>query len=246
MRKRSVCRGLCPSSASDCWAWRSRSGSRYSVCMYALGPISGAHLNPAVSFGLAISGRFAWRDLPGYVLAQLAGAIIASGLLLLLLRGQPGGYDIRTWRAWRPTASARTHRADTALPQGSSAETVLTFIFLIVVLGSTRHSSAHAGIAIGFTLTLVHLIGIPITNVSGRPGAARPGPPCCRRWLGPRAAIDVLDRPAARGGVRWAGRPRPVRGPGPGARSGRQEARFDLVLPRDSAAVRVQTITSTS
>jgi aquaporin Z len=137
-------------------------------CVYALGPISGAHLNPAVSFGLALSGRFAWRDLPGYVIAQVVGAVLASGLLLLLLRGQPGGYDPHV-AGMAANGFGEHSPGGYGFPAAFVSETVLTFIFLIVVLGSTRHASAHAGIAIGLTLTLVHLIGIPITNVSVNP-----------------------------------------------------------------------------
>src|SRR5262245_13541622 len=62
-------------------------------CAYALGPISGCHLNPAVTFGLCTSGRFAWRDLPGYVIAQLTGGILASGVVLAILQGRAGGYS---------------------------------------------------------------------------------------------------------------------------------------------------------
>lgn len=137
-------------------------------CVYALGPISGAHLNPAVSFGLAISGRFAWRDLPGYVLAQLAGAVFASALLLMLLRGQPGGYDPHV-AGFAANGFGAHSPGGYGLPAAFAAETTLTFIFLIVVLGATRNASPHAGIAIGLTLTLVHLIGIPISNVSVNP-----------------------------------------------------------------------------
>jgi aquaporin Z len=62
-------------------------------CAYAFGPVSGCHLNPAVTFGLCVGGRFAWRDLPGYVAAQLIGAALASGVLLAIVKGQPEGYD---------------------------------------------------------------------------------------------------------------------------------------------------------
>jgi len=138
--------------------------------VYAIGPISGAHFNPAVSVGLACAGRFSWRELPGYIGAQLFGAVLAAGLVLLLASGQPGGYDAHT-----AGLAANGYGAHSpggyGLASGLVAEITLTFIFLSVILGATSRSAttAQAGIAIGLTLTLVHLIGIPITNVSVNP-----------------------------------------------------------------------------
>jgi aquaporin Z len=132
------------------------------VGVYAFGGISGAHFNPAVSLGLAVAKRFEWRELPYYVGAQLVGAFLAALAILLLVKGDstlaangygdhsPGGYG---------------------LAAGLLAEIVLTFIFLIVILGATSSTApiGFAGLAIGLTLTLVHLIGIPITNLSVNP-----------------------------------------------------------------------------
>jgi aquaporin Z len=140
------------------------------ACVYAIGPISGAHLNPAVSVGMAVAGRFSWKELPSYILAQIMGAVIASGLLLLLLRGQPGGYDASV-SGLAANGFGEHSPGGYGLAAAFAAEVTLTFIFMFVILGATAKAapSAQAGVAIGLTLTLVHLIGIPITNVSVNP-----------------------------------------------------------------------------
>jgi aquaporin Z len=140
------------------------------ACVYALGPISGSHLNPAVSIGLAVAGRFSWKDLPYYILAQITGAVLASGLLLLLLRGQPGGYD-PSISGLAANGFGSHSPGNYGLAAAFAAEVTLTFIFVFVILGVTAKAapSTQAGMAIGLTLTLVHLIGIPITNVSVNP-----------------------------------------------------------------------------
>ena len=139
-------------------------------CAYALGPVSGCHLNPAVSVGLAVGGRFPVKDLPGYIIAQVLGALVAAGLLLLLLKGGPNGYDASVGGL---AANGFGEHSPGKYSMGAAllAEVVLTFIFLTVILGATAKaaSAASAGIAIGLTLTLVHLIGIPITNLSVNP-----------------------------------------------------------------------------
>ena len=138
--------------------------------VYAFGGISGCHLNPAVSVGLAVAGRFSIKDLPGYVVAQVLGAIVAAGALLLILKGQADGYD--------PAAGGLAANGyglhspgGYSLGAGFLSEVLLTFIFLMVILGATskRAPVGFAGLAIGLTLTLVHLVGIPITNVSVNP-----------------------------------------------------------------------------
>jgi aquaporin Z len=139
-------------------------------CAYAFGPISGCHLNPAVTVGLCASGRFAWRDLPGYLAAQLGGAILASAMVLAIAKGAPGGYDAAT-----SGLAANGYGAHSpghyGLGSAFLSEVVLTFIFVSVILGSTsrRAVAGFAGIPIGLTLTLVHLVGIPITNLSVNP-----------------------------------------------------------------------------
>ncbi len=138
--------------------------------VYAIGPISGAHFNPAVSVGLACAGRFSWRELPGYVGAQLFGAVIAAGLVYALATGQPGGYD-PSLQGLAANGFGAHSPGHYSLGAGLGAEIVLTFIFVSVILGATSKSAstAQAGIAIGLTLTLIHLIGIPITNTSVNP-----------------------------------------------------------------------------
>lgn len=139
-------------------------------CAYALGGVSGCHLNPAVTLGLTAGGRFEAKNVVGYVVAQVAGAIAASAVLLVILKGQPGGYD--------PAAAGLAANGygdhspgKYSMIAGLVSEFVLTYIFLVVILGATSaHAPAgFAGIAIGLTLTLVHLVGIPVTNLSVNP-----------------------------------------------------------------------------
>jgi aquaporin Z len=138
--------------------------------VYALGPISGAHFNPAVSLGLAVSGRFAWRELPGYVAAQLVGGVVGAGLVLAIASGQPGGYDAQVAGLAANGFGAHSP-GGFGLAAGLLAELLLTFLFVSVILGATSKSAstAQAGLAIGLTLTLVHLVGIPVTNLSVNP-----------------------------------------------------------------------------
>ena len=139
-------------------------------CAYALGPISGCHLNPAVTTGLVAAGRFPSRDVPAYVAAQVAGALAASAVLLVILQGQPGGYDAAVGGLAANGFGAHSP-GKYGLASALLTEVVLTFIFLTVILGSTswRAATGFAGIPIGLTLTLVHLVGIPVTNVSVNP-----------------------------------------------------------------------------
>jgi aquaporin Z len=139
-------------------------------CAYAFGGISGCHLNPAVSVGLAAAGRFPSRDLPGYVIVQVLGAIVAAAVLLVLLKAQPGGYDAAVG-GLAANGFGEHSPGRYGMGAGLIAEVVLTFIFLSVIIGatSTHAPVGFAGIAIGLTLTLVHLVGIPITNLSVNP-----------------------------------------------------------------------------
>jgi len=139
-------------------------------CAYAFGHVSGCHLNPAVTLGLCAAKRFAWKDAPGYVAAQVIGAIVAAGVLVVLLKAQPNGYDPSVGGL---AANGFGEHSPGHYSLGASllAEVILTFIFLSVILGSTskRAIAGFAGIPIGLTLTLVHLVGIPITNLSVNP-----------------------------------------------------------------------------
>jgi aquaporin Z len=139
---------------------------------YAIGHISGCHLNPAVSFGLWACKRFPGSELLPYIVAQVLGAIAGAGMIYLIASGK-SGFSIN------PDAAGvfATNGYDTHSPGGFSmiacfiAEFVLTFIFLIIILGATdgRAPAGFAGAAIGLALTLIHLISIPVTNTSVNP-----------------------------------------------------------------------------
>jgi aquaporin Z len=139
-------------------------------CAYGLGHVSGCHLNPAVTVGLCAAKRFAWKDLPGYVTAQVLGGIVAAGALVGLLTSQPQGYDAAVG-GLAANGFGDHSPGHYGLGAALLAEMILTFIFLTVILGATskRAIVGFAGIPIGLTLTLVHLVGIPITNLSVNP-----------------------------------------------------------------------------
>ena len=135
---------------------------------YAIGHISGCHLNPAVSLGLWAGGRFPASDLLPYVVAQLAGAIAAGGALYVIASGK-AGFDIAN--GFGSNGYGAHSPGGYALPSALVAELLLTFMFLIIILGATdpRAPKGFAPIAIGLGLTLIHLIGIPITGTSVNP-----------------------------------------------------------------------------
>lgn len=135
---------------------------------YAIGHISGCHLNPAVSLGLVIARRFSARDLPWYVLAQLLGGIAGAGVLYVIATGK-AGFDVRG--GFASNGYGEHSPGGYALVSCAVAELVLTFTFLMIILGSTdrRAPAGFAPIAIGLGLTLIHLIGIPVTNLSVNP-----------------------------------------------------------------------------
>ena len=136
---------------------------------YAIGHVSGCHLNPAVTVGLTVSGRFSLRELPAYVISQVIGAILAAAVLYLIASGAPG-YTITAGNL-AANGFGEHSPGGYSLVSGFVAETVLTFFFLFVILGSTdsRAPAGFAPIPIGLALTLIHLIGIPVTNVSVNP-----------------------------------------------------------------------------
>ena len=134
---------------------------------YAIGHISGCHLNPAVSIGLWIGGRFDKKDLIPYIIAQVLGAIAGAGILYLIASGKPG-FEIGGFAA---NGYAEHSPGGYTMMAALIAEVVLTFFFLLIILGAT-HSKAPAGLAglaIGLGLTLIHLVSIPVTNTSVNP-----------------------------------------------------------------------------
>ena len=135
---------------------------------YAIGHVSGCHLNPAVSLGLWAGKRFPAREVALYIVAQVIGGIIGAGVLLLIASGKPG-FDLSSGLA--ANGYAEHSPGGYSLLAGFVAEVVLTFMFLIIILGSTdgRAPQGFAPIAIGLGLTLIHLIGIPVTNLSVNP-----------------------------------------------------------------------------
>jgi len=135
---------------------------------YAIGHVSGCHLNPAVSIGLAVAGRFRTADLPGYVLAQILGGVAGAGVLYLIASGQ-AGFDLGSGLA--SNGYGQHSPGQYSLLSGLVAEVVMTGMFLVVILGATdaRAPKALAPVAIGLALTLIHLITIPVTNTSVNP-----------------------------------------------------------------------------
>ena len=141
---------------------------------YGIGSISGAHLNPAVSVGIFCAGRMSAKDLCGYITAQIIGGIIAAAILAFVV-AQYGGaretFAANGFGEFFGTADVLAGYKQISLVGAFAVELVLTFIFLIVILGVTDKASTpgFAGLAIGLTLTLIHLISIPLTNTSVNP-----------------------------------------------------------------------------
>lgn len=135
---------------------------------YAIGHISGCHLNPAVSIGLWAGGRFAGKDLGPYIAAQVAGAIVGAGVLYLIASGK-AGFDVSA--GFASNGYGEHSPGQYPLFSALTAEVVLTFMFLMIILGATdgRAPAGFAPIAIGLGLTLIHLIGIPVDNLSVNP-----------------------------------------------------------------------------
>lgn len=141
--------------------------------VYAFGPISGGHFNPAVTVGLAAAGRFPWNRTIGYIIAQIVGGAVATTVIVLiglfgpngwLSTAQDGGFASNGWDALSP--------AGFGIGGAIVVEVLFTAVFVIVILGvthPTRGNPAFAGLAIGLTLTLIHLATIPIDNTSVNP-----------------------------------------------------------------------------
>jgi aquaporin Z len=183
---------------------------------FAIGHISGCHLNPAVSVGLVAGGRFPIGELPHYVGAQLLGAIAGATVLYMIASGH-AGFDVSAGFAANGYGSHSP--GGYALGSCMVSEIVLTFMFLLIILGSTdeRAPKALAPIAIGLALTLIHLISIPVTNTSVNP-ARSTGPALFVGgwaigqlwlfWIAP-----IIGAVLAGGVYRWLGSKEVVRPP---------------------------------
>ena len=134
---------------------------------YAIGPVSGCHLNPAVSVGLFIGGRFSGKDVIPYIVSQVVGAALGAGVLYLIASGKPdfvtGGFASNGFAEHSPGGYSMTAAV--------VCEVVMTAIFLFVIMGATGRNApdGFAPLAIGLCLTLIHLISIPVTNTSVNP-----------------------------------------------------------------------------
>jgi aquaporin Z len=156
--------------------------------VYALGSISGAHFNPAVSLGLMIAGRFEAKDLLPYWAAQVAGAIVAAVVLYVIASGQAGFTGVGGFAS---NGYGEASPMGYGLTSAFVIEVVMTAAFLIVILGATSKlaPAGFAGIAIGLALTLIHLISIPVTNTSVNPARSTgvalfaDGPALAQLWL---------------------------------------------------------------
>ena len=139
---------------------------------YSVGGISGAHLNPAITVGMAMAKRFAWKDVPGYVVAQLIGAIVATSVLALIASDGPDGFLVNA-----QAAGFASNGFDAGSPAGFGlvavilTEIVFTAVLVWVVLGVTDKQSLvqFAPLAIGLTLTVIHIVTIPVSNTSVNP-----------------------------------------------------------------------------
>ncbi|GGG49438.1 aquaporin Z [Croceivirga lutea] len=134
---------------------------------YAIGHISGCHLNPAVTIGLWTGGRFETKELVPYIIAQLLGGIAGAAILYLIVSGKPG-FEIGGFAA---NGYGEHSPGGYSMVSALVTEIVMTFMFLIIILGATHNKApkGFAGLAIGLGLTLIHLISIPVTNTSVNP-----------------------------------------------------------------------------
>lgn len=137
---------------------------------YAIGPISGCHINPAISVAMTVAGKLSTKDLVGYVISQVIGAILGAGILYVIASNHPG-FEMKPW-ALGSNGFGTGYLGEYSLVAAFVAETVFTFIFLLVIFGSTSGQNTNggfAGLAIGLTLVLIHIVGIKVTGVSVNP-----------------------------------------------------------------------------
>jgi aquaporin Z len=137
---------------------------------YGIGPISGCHINPAVSLGVFGAGRMEAKDLIGYIISQFLGGIVAAYVLMVLVKGQLGGYDLAA-SGLGQNGWGTGYLGEYGFRAAVIFELVATFLFVVVILGSTQEGAPTqlAGLAIGITLVVIHIFGIQITGVSVNP-----------------------------------------------------------------------------
>ena len=137
---------------------------------YSIGQISGAHLNPAVSMGTLVAGRMSVADFVGYALFQTVGAIVAAGTIYFLASNSAGGYDIAS-NGLGQNGWGADYGGEFFMISAFIFEVIATAVFLVVILGVTSETgnAAMAGLAIGLTLTMIHLVGITVTGTSVNP-----------------------------------------------------------------------------
>lgn len=134
---------------------------------YAIGHISGCHLNPAVTMGMWVGGRIDSKVVPGYIVSQVLGGLVGAGILYMIASGKPG-FELGSFAA---NGFGEASPGGYSMMAALICEIVMTFFFLFVILGTTHKNApaGFAGLAIGLALTLIHLISIPVTNTSVNP-----------------------------------------------------------------------------
>jgi len=137
---------------------------------YGIGPISGCHINPAVSLGVFASGRMEAKDLIGYMISQVLGGIVAAAVLMLIVKGQLAGYDLSA-SGLGQNGWGSGYLGEYDFRAAVIFELIATFLFVVVILGSTQEGvpTQMAGLAIGISLVVIHIFGIQITGVSVNP-----------------------------------------------------------------------------
>lgn len=137
---------------------------------YAIGPISGCHINPAISIAMLIAGKLSAKDCIGYIISQVAGAIAGAGILYLLVSGKSDYAGLGDW-ALGSNGWGEGYLGNYSTTAAFIAEVVFTCLFLLVIFGTTskQGNATTAGLAIGITLVLIHLVAIPITGTSVNP-----------------------------------------------------------------------------
>lgn len=212
-------------------------GLTLAVLIFILGPVSGGHFNPAVTFGLAVAGRFAWRQVPFYAAAQLTGAVGGAGLLYVIAAGRPGFHAAASGFASNGYAA----RSPGGFTLGAAflTETVMTMIFLAVILTVTGRDTSPgvAAAVIGGSLLVIHLVSIPVTNTSVNP--ARSLGPALFAGGGALAQLWLFFAAPLLGAVLiGAGFPllSARRSPGPRARRGSRQADAGPATPVTTVA----------